>query len=402
MRFLDYWVGILFCFLLSGVEGICKAARISRKQAGPPKSIVFIKLSELGAIILSYPLLRYVKNNYPDAEYFFVTFKKNKEVFALLGGIIPEENILAIRDDSLRLFIFDALKLIFRLRKERTGIIFDLDFFSRFSAILSYLSGAEKRAGFYRYAFEGLYRGNFLTHKAQYNPLKHISRNYLSLGKIIAQEKQDSPELNEDIRDEETLFPRRVPEPGEREKIRKRLAVYGVDNQSRIFIINPGEGILPLREWPLENFIWLSRWIIEDPASYLIIAGTSGVDKKAKAILRAINHPRCINLSGRTSLRELTELFFAGDILISNDCGLAHLAMLTPIMEFIIFGPESPDVFAPLRDNIHIIYSRWPCSPCLSAFNHRKSACRDNKCLKVIRPQDVWEAIKAYGTGFHS
>ena len=82
------------------------------------------------------------------------------------------------------------------------------------------------------------------------------------------------------------------------------------------------------------------------------------------------------------------------DVLISNDFGLAHLAMLTTIKEFIIFGPESPEIFRSLKKDANIIYSNWPCSPCLSVFNHRNSACRDNKCLKAIEPNDVYELIK--------
>ena len=87
------------------------------------------------------------------------------------------------------------------------------------------------------------------------------------------------------------------------------------------------------------------------------------------------------------------ELFNIGDILVTNDCGLAHLAALTPIRKFVFFGPETPDVFAPLGDNNTIIYSGFPCSPCLSAFNNRDSMCADNKCLKAINTADVYNII---------
>jgi ADP-heptose:LPS heptosyltransferase len=98
-------------------------------------------------------------------------------------------------------------------------------------------------------------------------------------------------------------------------------------------------------------------------------------------------------LVNQTELDELLELFSIADILVSNDCGLAHLAMLTPIKEFVIFGPESPQVFGPLTENNYTIYSRWPCSPCLSVLNHRNSACKNNQCLKCIKPEDVYNFI---------
>jgi ADP-heptose:LPS heptosyltransferase len=110
-------------------------------------------------------------------------------------------------------------------------------------------------------------------------------------------------------------------------------------------------------------------------------------------ILGAVKSPRCFDFAGQTELEELLGLFSLADILVSNDCGLAHLAMLTPIKEFVIFGPESPQVFGPLAENNHTIYSRWPCSPCLSVLNHRKSMCKDNWCLKCIKPEEVYKFI---------
>jgi ADP-heptose:LPS heptosyltransferase len=95
----------------------------------------------------------------------------------------------------------------------------------------------------------------------------------------------------------------------------------------------------------------------------------------------------------RTGLEEMMELFIVSEALISNDCGLAHLAMLTPVKKFILFGPESPRVFGPLTPNSYPIYSNLSCSPCLSVFSHRACACRDNRCLKTINPRQVYDLI---------
>jgi ADP-heptose:LPS heptosyltransferase len=87
------------------------------------------------------------------------------------------------------------------------------------------------------------------------------------------------------------------------------------------------------------------------------------------------------------------ELFLVSEALISNDCGLAHLAALTPVKKFILFGPESPDVFGPLAGECYPVYSGRDCSPCLSVFSHRSCACEDNLCLKAIKPADVYGLI---------
>lgn len=393
MRNLDYWLGIPLCFLLSGVNCIFKTTRIMKEKNRENTKVVFIKLSELGAIILSFPLLKRMRNEFPAAEPFFITFAKNKDIFLLLERIIPEKNILSVREDSLRIFVLDVLRLIRRLRKERIDIIFDLEFFSRFSSILAYLIGAEKRVGFYHYTFEGLYRGSLLTHKVQFNPLNHIAKTYLSLNQVLREREKNTPELYEKIDDNEIKFPEYVSDLTAKEAMQRRLSKSGITGVNSVYIINPGEGILPLREWPLENFIALALRILEDPNNYIIIAGTEKAGEKGKLLLKKVNHPRCLNFTGETTLRELMELFYISDALISNDCGLAHLAMLTPVKKFIIFGPESPRVFSPLGDNIRIIYSEFPCSPCLSVLNQRSSACADNQCLKAINSDYVYRLV---------
>lgn len=380
------------CFLLSGLNYILRITRPNKNRIDAPKKILFIKFSELGAIILSYPLLKSIKERYPGAELFFIVFYRNRFVFKLLKDIIPDKHILCIREE-LGLFILDTLRAIKRLRKEKIDIVFDLEFFSRFSALFSYLTGAKKRIGFYAYAFEGLYRGNFLTHKAQYNPLSHITRNYLSLKQKMEEAVKSVPGLEEKINEHEITFPDYQIDLKEKEKILNKLSALGIKKENKLFLINPGEGVLPLREWPLDYFVALAGLILEDENNFIVFVGTQGAMNKTKIASRLLNNLRCMNLVDKIELPELMELFYLSEALISNDCGLAHLAMLTPVRKFIIYGPESPQIFGQLGKNNWLLYSNWPCSPCLSALNHRNSACRDNVCLKVIKPKDIFDLI---------
>lgn len=394
-RKIDYWLGVPLCFLITGLRYILKPLSLNRKTNKPVKNILFVKFAELGAIILAYPLLKQIKSRYPCAEVFFVTFHKNKDIFHFLEEIIPDSHVLVIRDKPL-LFILDTLSVIKRLRKKKIDIVFDLEFFSRFSALFSYLTKSEKIIGFYHYFFEGLYRGNLLTHKIQYNPLRHIAKNYLSFSLVMEQAEKITPELESKVTDGQVVFPIYESNQGIKERVLHKLEDLGINiaaGKDRLLLINPGEGVLPLREWPLENFIRLTKLILEERKYYVVIVGTEGAEKKAGEMLKNINNPRCASLVNQTGLDELMELFVIADSLISNDCGLAHLAMLTPIRKFILFGPESPQIFGPLTQNSYPIYSNWSCSPCLSALNHRNSACKDNRCLKIIDPEYIYKLI---------
>ncbi|NOX97665.1 MAG: glycosyltransferase family 9 protein [Nitrospirae bacterium] len=395
MRYIDYWLGKPLCFLLSCVNASLKIFGLKKTgRKGTPKKILFIKLSELGALVLAYPLLKRAQEECPGVKLFFVTFEKNRDIFALFGNIIEADNILTIREDSVGVFVSDTFRVVRKMAKERVDIIFDLELFSRFTAILTFLIRADKKTGFYNYTFEGLYRGNFLTHRIQYNPLLHISKSYLSLWQTVKQEKKNSPEMSKKIKDKDITLPKAQVASEVAKQIEGKLKEFGIVKENKLFLLNPGEGTLPLREWPLENFITLSKRLLEDPNNRIILVGTKSGHKKAELLCAGIRKRRCLNLVGQTSLPELLSLFNLADALICNDCGLAHLASLASIKKFVIFGPETPKVFGPLGKDKWIICSELPCSPCLSALNNRDSACKDNICLKIIEPGDIHKLIQ--------
>ncbi|HJZ12092.1 MAG TPA: hypothetical protein VJ521_08075, partial [Acidobacteriota bacterium] len=66
----------------------------------------------------------------------------------------------------------------------------------------------------------------------------------------------------------------------------------------------------------------------------------------------------------------------------------------TKIPILIFFGPETPSLFAPLSPHAKILSEDYACSPCVSVYNHRFSACTNNLCLQSITPDTVFAAAK--------
>jgi ADP-heptose:LPS heptosyltransferase len=89
----------------------------------------------------------------------------------------------------------------------------------------------------------------------------------------------------------------------------------------------------------------------------------------------------------------LPALYAASTLMLSNDSGPPHFASVTEMPVFVFFGPETPSLYLPLG-NATPIYAGLACSPCVSAANHRKTACTDNVCLKVIGAGQVLELIR--------
>lgn len=325
----------------------------------------------------------------------FLIFAKNRASVDLLK-IMPVENVWVIRSEGLAPFFWDTWKVIFRMRREGLDCVFDLELFARITALLSFFSGAPVRVGFHRFRMEGLYRGHLHTHYLQYNFQQHISKTFLSFLQVLSYPEKDWPTLDRPIEDKEVVpAVYRATEEGKariRGKVKALFPELGPKH--RLILFNPSAGEIPIRAWPAENYIALGRRLLDDPRTVLILTGAESDVRTTERVFRGIDHPRCLQLTGRTTLTELLDLFSVADLLVTNDSGPGHFASMTPIPVFIFFGPETPRLYRPLGENIHVFYSDFPCSPCLTAYNHRNTPCRDNKCLQAITVDQVYPLIR--------
>jgi ADP-heptose:LPS heptosyltransferase len=114
----------------------------------------------------------------------------------------------------------------------------------------------------------------------------------------------------------------------------------------------------------------------------------------AQTIQRACESEACIDLTGYTrSVREVAVLLHLGALLVTNDGGTGHFASLTPVPSIVLFGPETPLLYGSLSARAVNLHKPLSCSPCLTAYNHRRSPCNgDNVCLKSISVEDVLAA----------
>ena len=173
-RFIDRYVGTFICRIFSLYHRLVKKFVNKKLPALEPRRILIILLSEMGALVLAYPMFQRLREKYPEAELNVMLFKKNREVVELLQ-IVPSKNILTIDDRSILSLIRDLLQTIAGMRRIKPDTVIDCELFSRISSILSFLSGAAVRIGFHPHTQEGLYRGNFINKPVLYNPYHHIS-----------------------------------------------------------------------------------------------------------------------------------------------------------------------------------------------------------------------------------
>jgi len=383
-RFVDRYVGTLICRIFSLYYRLFK----KESETVDIQKILIILLSEMGALVLAHPMFQRLKEKYPRARLYVMLFEKNREVVELLG-IVPPQNIIAIRDTSLLTFTRDTLNGLFRMRKLKFDTVIDCELFSRISSILGFLSGASVRVGFHPHTQEGLYRGNFMNRPVLYNPYHHISRQFLTLVEAI--DSATHPRAKHQVPHQKLQIPSIQVESQEIESARKKLFERAPELEGKkIVLIYPGGGLLPIRAWPLDNYCRLAEELLHRGYAVCVI-GLAEDKSVAGVILSHTHNQSCVDLTGYTkTIRELMVIFHFSSLLITNDGGPGHFAAMTPIPAIIFYGPETPTLYGTLDENALNIFLDLSCSPCVTAYNHRNSPCDgDNLCLKSINPDEV-------------
>ena len=396
VRMLDRYFGVPLCLCGTLVKKFLPFLFAVQRDA-KPRNILIIELSEMGSTILADPAMQKLKRNL-NANLYFAIFRSNSGSLDLLDTI-PRDNIFRMRDSGILAVVMDVIRFLFWTRKHRIDTVIDLELFSRFTALLTGFSGAARTVGFHAFHSEGLYRGDFLTHKVAYNPHQHMAKNFIALVNALLSDRKEIPYSKTVIPDEEmSLRTVAVSEQAKQEMRRKIAEAYPAfdPQQHRIVLFNTNASdLVPLRRWPQEHFVRLAGMVLERYSRVIILLTGDRSEREGKDdIVQAVNSVRCVNFAGATAIAELPALYTMSDLMLSNDSGPAQFAAVTTMPVFVLFGPETPDLYGPLGA-MTPIYAGLACSPCISAANHRKTVCDDNVCLKVITPEKVLQILKA-------
>ncbi len=383
-RKVDRILGGFLCRILSLFHRKPPKVRIPAKA----DRILVILLSEMGSLVLAYPMFQRIKQEFTTASLCVLLFEKNREILEILD-VTDADNILTISNESMTHFMRDSVHILKEMRKNKFDIVIDCELFARVSAIFAFLSGAATRVGFHPYTQEGLHRGNFINRPVLYNPYHHISQQFITL--VDAINSPAVPTSKYPVAVENPKTPAAKFHSEEMSRMEERLCSdFGEIKGRKLVLVYPSGGELPIRAWPLSYYCQVSLKLIQAGYSVAVI-GLPGDKALANEILSYCQSPYCVDLTGYTqTIRELMLLFHVASLLITNDGGPPQFAALTPIPTMIFFGPETPALYGPHDEKSVIFFESLACSPCLTAYNHRNSPCDgDNICLKFIRPGRV-------------
>lgn len=395
MRKIDRWVGMPLCFILSIIIWISAKIRFLKKKTPELSRVLFIELSEMGSAIIVDPAMRKLKRH-GGSELFFAIFEDNYKSLKILQTV-PEKNVFKMRSSGLLVLAMDVIRFMVWSRKHKIKTVIDLELFSRFTALLCGLSGARSRVGYASYHDEGLYRGNIINFPVRYNAHVHVSINFMSMVNTALGMHND-PYATTAVPSEELILTKAIIDRKKVDEVRVKITgLYPSWKGQRLVLLNVNASdLLPQRRWLPENFAAVARHLLGEFEDVLIIGTGAPTEKEyVQNVVDMVGDERFVNSAGVFKFEELVPLYSISSLMLTNDSGPAHFASVTDLKVFVIFGPETPDLYLPLG-NAEAFYLGLPCSPCVSAANHRKTSCVTRPCITGISPDWIKGRLTEY------
>lgn len=165
---------------------------------------------------------------------------------------------------------------------------------------------------------------------------------------------------------------------------------YRLKGKNPIVAICPG-GKFPVKHWSVEKYASVSSILQKDFGVTILLIGGLG-EKVAGEMIKKTAGNSIVNLIGKTTYMESAEVISRCNLLISNDCGAAHLAAAvgTPVVG-IYSSRNFPGAWHPWGNHHTVL--RNDTLPCHFCF---RTECETKECINSIAVEQVIEACSKY------
>lgn len=351
---------------------LVKGSDISRENI---RNILLIQLGDIGDVVLSFPAIRALHENFPQANVVVAVREKAKE---LIEDCKWTTDVISVNEEK-RTWIEELKyqkKFFLRLRGFHFDLAIDMRTGDR-EALLAFLSGAQQKISFY--ANNGkLWRNRVFTHLAMDEPIpgRHMAQYYLGLLEAY------------NIRTDHIWPEHDVPDD-RYQKARALLKNESVPSARPIIAVQPFS-LWKYKEWGVDKYIQLIDWLISEYNVSIIITGSLDERERAGEIIKKCRQ-NTYNLAGETSIGTLAAVFKACRLFIGVDSAGVHIAATVGLPTVCIFGPSSYIDWAPRGQQHRTVYKDLPCVPCQNKGCHGSEISR---CLEELTFEEVRAVMK--------
>ncbi len=277
------------------------------------RTILFISLSNIGDVILTFPVFDALCEAYPDALFAVVVSPKAKFFFE--GNPRVKKVYILEKQAGIRA----KVRWLADLRREKFDLVVDMR-----NSMLPFMVRSRRRT-------YPVFSGERTGHMRD----RHLRRLRTVLKDIPL------------ARDRHVLHSVK----GEEES-----ALALLKGIRGFVLVAPGAADAR-KQWTPDGFAQVVRYLINEVNVPVVIAGDRKDAKSAELVLKDISSG-VLDLCGKTSLKELAYVVSKARLAVVNDSGVMHLASYLDIPTVALFGPTDPDLYGPWGKN-----SRWLRSP---------------------------------------
>lgn len=342
--------------------------------------ILIIRLSALGDTIHTLPLASAIKKACPGCTIGWVVEDKAQQ-FIHNNPLIDKCYVLPRKHWKKRGFsiknIIEFFKIIREIRKEKYDIVIDTQQLFKSASLMAFLNIERKITHTDGREFSWLFANEFVkSDRKQFDLNYHVVRRTLDFATYLGIDN-DFVDFTLPSLPQESV-----------EKVDELLASLDFNR--------PILSLAPATTWETKH--WNKQYwadIIErfsDDVNVLM-TGSSADEALIDSILELAPDKKVLNLTGKTNLLELSEVFRRSNVVISPDSGSAHIAWAVNKPSVItVFCATSKNRTGPYGEKYHSIAPKLDCYPCM------KKTCPDKKqkniCTSAVNSTQVINIVK--------
>jgi heptosyltransferase II len=328
------------------------------------KNVLILKWGALGDLIMSTSTIKNIRENFPGANITMLTNHLMKEI--LPEGFLVDE-YLFIKKSGRHVDepFFHQLHLIREIRKRKFDIAIDLKWKSERASVLTWLSGADIRVGYWE-----KYLNKFYTHT-----IKHPVGGYHELNRNLDVIKAIQLKINVEnpvifISEDDKKFAGDFLEANSLKK-------------ENLICIHPGAS-KPNRAWAIERFVEIAKRLAEKHGVKILVTWGASELQLAQKLVDELNGNAILSPPTK-SISRLGSVIQNCGMFISVCTGPMNVAnaVQTPIVA--LLGSTDPLDWSPFGDINRIIKSPLV----LECYTDED----EKKALEQISVESVWNVV---------
>lgn len=339
----------------------------------PPKHICILRLSAIGDICHTLPVIRTIQAYWPQTK---ITWIIGKAEYNLLKGVSEVNFIIFDKKRGIK----EYLKLYSSLKHLHFDVLLHMQMSLR-ASLASLMVKSKVKIGFDRQRAKD---GQWLFTNNKIKPLsqQHVMDSLFGFSDYLG------------IENHKSIW--NIPIPEDAHKSSKEL----LGNISKYIVISPCSS-KEYRNWNTQGYAAIADYIKEKYSYDIVLTGGhSDIEKDyAVQIFNACSH-KPLNLIGKTNLKELLSIIEGATFIISPDSGPAHMstAMNTPVIG--LYATTNPDRARPYLSSDWVV-NRYPDAIDKKFKNQVNSVpwgtrVRDKWAMNLITIDDVTQIIDKF------